>query len=207
MVFDEHSSRALVRIFLDCLPDPIGLADHEYKDRWLPLLNGLASVLYQTGVFILSSRDYIRRLQDLFQSAANAQIDPQLRCALTQSCVNIILPTVTGIDPDRFLINKCMMILLRILKEDQLAGKCKMSAHMILVAIKGISRIIERISSNNDFVEPHHLGELLGQTINWSLFMLKGAQPFDKTIKRQQLPEDVIPKVRFIFKKNTTENF
>ena len=76
------------------------------------------------------------------------------------------------------------------------ASKCKMTAQMILVAIKGISRIIERISSNNDFVAPHHLGELLGQTINWSLFMLKGAQPYDKTIKRQQLPEDVIPKVR-----------
>ena len=41
-----------------------------------------------------------------------------------------------GVDPDKFLIEHSMKILLRILKEDELASKCKASAHMILVAIK-----------------------------------------------------------------------
>jgi hypothetical protein len=67
-----------------------------------------------------------------------------------------------------------MSILLSILKTDKMASKCKMSAHMILVSIKGISRIIERISSRNEFVAAQDLNDLLTQTINWSLFMLQG---------------------------------
>lgn len=181
-------------LFLDSLPDYELITDDTLRPRWISLLNGLASVLYQTGVFILTSRVDILRLQKLFKLVVDPQIDPHIRCPLTQSCVNIVLPTQTGIDLDKFLINDCMMTLLRILKEDELASKCKLSAHMILVAIKGISRIIERISSRNEFVAPNDLTDLLAQTINWSLFMLRGAQPFDKTIRRQQLPEEVIPK-------------
>ena len=68
-----------------------------------------------------------------------------------------------GIDPDKSLIDLCMTILLRVLKEDQAAQKCKVSAHIILVAIKGVSRIIERISSRNEFVNENDLEMLLTQ--------------------------------------------
>ena len=45
-------------------------------------------------------------------------VDPGIRCALAQSCVNIILPTQTGMDPDKvmFYVNyQCDKIDKRIL--------------------------------------------------------------------------------------------
>ena len=53
----------------------------------------------------------------------------------------MILPTRDGIDPDKFLIRRCLHILMSVLKTDKTADKCLRSAHTILVAIKGTVRI------------------------------------------------------------------
>ena len=49
----------------------------------------------------------------------------------------MILPTRDGIDPDKFLIRRCLHILMSVLKTEKTADKCIRSAHTILVAIKG----------------------------------------------------------------------
>ena len=52
----------------------------------------------------------------------------------------MILPTRDGIDPDKFLIRRCLHILMKVLKNDKTADKCIRSAHTILVAIKGTAK-------------------------------------------------------------------
>ena len=59
---------------------------------------------------------------------------------------------------------------------------------------KGVSRIIERVSSRNEYIDPADLNDLLEQIINWGLFQLTGAMPLNTTIVKDSLPEEVIPK-------------
>ena len=60
--------------------------------------------------------------------------------------------------------------------------------------VKGVSRIIERVSSRNEYIDPADLNDLLEQIINWGLFQLTGAMPLNTTIVKDSLPEEVIPK-------------
>ena len=66
----------------------------------------------------------------------------------------MILPTRDGIDPDKFLIRRCLHILMSVLKTDKTADKCLRSAHTILVAIKGTVRIYKFPNFQNGALKP-----------------------------------------------------
>ena len=82
-------------------------------------------------------------------------------------------------------------ILLNVIRTEN-AEKCVDSAQTILIAVKGLSRIIERMSSKSDFIDANQLNDIFEQMIGWSLYQLNGA-PIKKTIVRENLPEEFIP--------------
>ena len=100
LIFDENSTRALVALFLDCLPPISTLSDSFYEAEWVSLLNGIAAVLYQTAFFIQTSQKDTKRLEIIFQKLADplCSLNADIRVILTQSCVNMILPTRSGLD-------------------------------------------------------------------------------------------------------------
>ena len=88
LVFDENSSRALISLFLDCLPPTETIKDPSYENEWTPLLDGIAAVLYQTGTFIERSIPDTKRLEILFRQLLEPDLNTEIKCLLTQ--VNIL---------------------------------------------------------------------------------------------------------------------
>ena len=198
LIFDEQCALSLTQLFVDYLPLPQNFDVESQTPIATSMLNGLAAVLYQNGIHIPTVTPLGKHLQDLFVHCLNPQLNPNIRCALAQSCVNISLPSTTGHDPEKEAVARSLDIMVKLLDMEGVTEgqKCLSTAHMIMVAIKGVSRILERKSSRNEYIHPNELNTLLTQGLNWSLYGLQGAQPMDKTIKREELPEDLIPDER-----------
>ena len=137
LIFDENSTRALIALFLDCHPDISTLEDPSYESEWSSLLNGIAAVLYQTAFYLQTSLKDTKRLELLFHQLQTRRLSAELRCILTQSCVNMILPTRNGDDPDKKITRNCLHVLMSVLQSDSTADHCLKSAQTILAAIKG----------------------------------------------------------------------
>ena len=84
LVFDENSSRALISLFLDCLPPIETIKDPSYENEWTSLLDGIAAVLYQTGTFIERSIPDTKRLEILFRQLLEPDLNTEIKCLLTQ---------------------------------------------------------------------------------------------------------------------------
>ena len=136
LIFDENSSRALISLFLDTMPPIENINDEKFENDWISLLWGISAVLYQTGPFIFGSVAETKRLSTLFKLLDGEIKSPLIRRLLTQSCVNMVLPTRDGTDQDFDLTRMSLHILLSVIKCEHRADKCVDSAQTILIAIK-----------------------------------------------------------------------
>ena len=99
------------------------------------LLWGVSAVLYQTGIYINTSVAETKRLCSLFRLLHGEVADAEVRKLLTQSCVNMVLPTRDGQDQDLEITRTCFVTLLAVIESEK-ADTDPTSAHTLLIAIK-----------------------------------------------------------------------